>query len=221
VVLKWSLFVPAVLLTVAGGLWLTGWLPWGSDPSIVLDEGHAPSQKVENGSAYDKAAIDLGAAKRVVLPDDAVVWRSAEAGKVGLFMQKTLAFHGHPPEQKSIRDARKNMGCSVKAEEGALVIATFGEWNSHIEGGAYMRMIAVLPEGLELEQRKGLSGEDSAGREWHGQWLTKSKDAKGGYWYGPASPAEGWTAIPDVPDNDRTANGLNTPNRPVRNRSDK
>jgi hypothetical protein len=97
------------------------------------------------------------------------------------------------------------MGCAVRAEGDELLLATFGEWDSHIEGGAQMKLVANVPEGMDVEQRKGLSGEDSAGREWHGQYLTKSKDAKGGYWYGPASPAEGWTAVPDVPDPDRTA----------------
>lgn len=197
VALKWSLVTLAILLAIAGGLWLAGWLPLGNDPSIVIDNsgpGYNRS-KVENGSAYDRAAVHLGAAKKVVLPDDAVVQRSAEAGKVELFMKKTLAFGGHPSERMSIRDARKNMGCAVKAEEGALVVATFGEWDSHIEGGTFMRMIAVIPEGMELEQRKGLSGENSAG--------------------------DGWTAIPDVPDRNRTAQGLAPPERPIRNRMGK
>jgi hypothetical protein len=68
-----------------------------------------------------------------------------------------------------------------------------------------MKLIVVAPAGADIEQRPGLSGENSAGREWHGEYLTKPKDAKGGYWYGPASPASDWTAVPDVPDTDRTA----------------
>jgi hypothetical protein len=68
-----------------------------------------------------------------------------------------------------------------------------------------MKLVAVVPDVCEVEQRKGLSGEDSSGREWDGHYLTKPKDAKDGYWYGPASPAEGWTAVPAVPDPERTA----------------
>jgi hypothetical protein len=135
-------------------------------------------------------------------------------------MKKTMAFGGHPPEGISIRDVRKNMGCAVKVVDGALIVATFGEWDSHIEGGTSLRMVAVVPEGIEVEQRPGLSGDDSAGREWRGEWLTKPKDAKGGYWYGPASPASGWAAIPDVPDDKRTAQ-VGYPNRPVRSRPGK
>lgn len=218
VALWWLTVAVALLAVVVVSMWLAGWLPGGGDPSLDIDEPFAPSQKVENGNAYDRAAVELGTAAKVVLPDDAVIRRSTEIGMVELFMKKTLAFGGHPPERMSIRDARNNMGCAVKAEDRALVVATFGEWDSHIEGGAYMRVIAIVPEGVELEQRKGLSGETSAGREWHGQWLTKPKDAKGGYWYGPASPADGWTAVPTVPDGGRTAKGLGPPNRPLRDR---
>jgi hypothetical protein len=160
---------------------------------------------VQNGSAYDRAGVELGAATKVVLPDNAQVRRTPEGGKVQLFMKKTLSFHGHPPESMSISGARKNMGCAVRTEGTALIVATFGEWDSHIEGGTFMRLVAIIPEGTEVEERPGLSGEKSAGREWHGFYLTKPKDAQGGYWYGPASPAEGWAAVPDVPDPDRTA----------------
>ena len=88
-----------------------------------------------------------------------------------------------------------------------LVLATFGEWDSQIEGGTRMRIVALVPLGVAVEQRAGLSGPYSAGREWHGQYLTKPKEVKEGYWYGPASPADGWTAIPDVPDPERRAEG--------------
>jgi hypothetical protein len=91
----------------------------------------------------------------------------------------------------SIRGALKNIGCAVRVEDDTLVVATYGEWDSRIEGGAYMKVVAVIPDGLVVEQRKGLSGPDSAGHEWHDQYLTKPKDAKDGYWYGPAAPAKG------------------------------
>ncbi|MBO0697929.1 MAG: hypothetical protein J2P46_06025 [Zavarzinella sp.] len=197
---------PAKLVVAALGLALAGCTSEGAsgDPSVVVDKRRAASEKVENGTAYDRAAVDAGAAKKVVLPDTATVRRTAEAGPVRLFMAKHLGFQGHPPEPMSIREARKNMGCAVKAEEDGLVLATFGEFRT-IEGGASMKLVAVVPEGLKIEQRKGLSGHDSAGREWHGTYLTKPADAKGGYWYGPASPAGGWRAVPDDRDPDRTA----------------
>jgi hypothetical protein len=171
----------------------------------MVDKKFRVSDKVENGTAYDRAAVDLGKANKVVLPDSAVVRRAGEAGKLQLFMAKTLSFAGHPPEPMSIREARKNMGCAVRMEGVSLGIATYGEWDSRKEGGAHMKLIAMVPEGVEVEQRKGLSGPDSAGREWHGQYLTKPKDAQGGWWYGPASPADGWVAVPAAPDPERTA----------------
>jgi hypothetical protein len=180
--------------------------PAGSSPgdrSIVLSERFG---NVENGSAFDQAAVDLDKYKKVILPDDAAV-RRGQGTKLQIFMRKTLAFGGHPPEAMSIRTSRKNMGCAVKAEADALVVATFGEWDSHIEGGARMRLVAVVPEGIEVDQKPGLSGPKSAGREWHGQYLTKPKEVKEGYWYGPASPADGWTGVPDIPDSDRKAGG--------------
>src|SRR5262245_58053584 len=100
-VVRWSLIALVVLLVVAGGWWMAGWWP-NFDSSIELSNRFG---KVENGSAYDQAAVDLGATKKLVLPDNAVVQRSGEAGKVQLFMKKTLAFGGHPPEPMSIRNA--------------------------------------------------------------------------------------------------------------------
>jgi hypothetical protein len=206
-VIKWFVLASILVAVVMIGYFLLRGTGQPDDPSIMMAEPFRTvhGRIVENGSAFDKAAVDIGTATRLVLPHDAVVRRQGEAGKVQFFMMKTLAFGGHPPEPMSIRDARKDMGCAVKTDGDALVITTFGEWDSHKEGGARMKLVVLVPEEVEIEQRNGLSGEGSAGREWHGQYLTKPKDAKGGYWYGPASPAEGWRAVPDVPDPDRTA----------------
>jgi hypothetical protein len=192
-----------VLAVVTFALSLTGCSTDG-DPSLATDRHRAPSDKVENGTAYDRAIVDPGSAKRIVLPDTATVRRTVDGSSVRLFMAKRLAFAGHPPEPMGLRDARTNMGCATKVEGNGLVIATFGEW-SNIEGGADVKLVAEVPGGLTVEQREGLSGVASAARGWQGVKVTKPADAKSGYWYGPTTPAPGWSAVPDEPDPDRTA----------------
>jgi hypothetical protein len=159
------------------------------DPSIVLDKERAPSELVENGTAYDRAAVEPGRAKKVVLPDTATVQRTSEPGLIRLFMSKRLGFSGHPKEPISIRAVRKDMGCAIKVEGDALMVATFGEWDSHIEGGYNMKLVVVVPNGLAVEQRKGLSGEKSAGLERRT----------------PENPAGVWSAVLDEPDPNHAA----------------
>jgi hypothetical protein len=81
------------------------------------------------------------------------------------------------------------MGCAVKTEGDALAVGIYGEWDSHIEGGADMKLVVVVAEGLAVEHRKGLSRDKSS------CW-----DRVAG------SMAAGWKAIPDEPDPERTAN---------------
>jgi hypothetical protein len=179
----------------------------GEDRSVVISDRFPPigEVKVENGSAFDRASLDVSPYKVLVLPDDAEVRQGAPDKALQIFMRKVLAYHGHPSERMSVSGERKNMGCAVNAEGDMLTVATFGEWDSHEEGGALMGLLFIVPEGVEVRRQAGLSGEHSAGREWHGVYLTKPKDAKGGYWYGPASPADGWSAVPDIPDTERRA----------------
>lgn len=170
------------------------------DPSIVVDKEHVIDPEVENGTAYDKAVVDLRAARRVVLPDTAVLRRGGGVGTVRLLMAKRLSFGGHPPEPMTLSGARKNMGCAVRAEGGSLVVATYGEWDSRVEGGADITLIAIVPDGLEVKRRKGLSGPRSEAQEHRHESLAKPTPAKGRYWYGPTSPAEGWNAVAAEPD---------------------
>jgi hypothetical protein len=181
-------------VAVLFGLPLFTCLVWCFWPFSFLDRSVVVSRRyvaiggavVENGSAFDRASLDVTPYRVLILPDDSEVREGAPEKTLQIFMCKTLAFGGHPPERMSVSGVRKNMGCAVKAEGDTLTVATFGEWDSHIEGGTFMGLLFVVPEGVEVQ----LSGGHSAGREWHGAYLTKPKDAKGGYWYGPASPAE-------------------------------
>ncbi|MDB5307454.1 MAG: hypothetical protein JWO38_1656 [Gemmataceae bacterium] len=209
VILRLAVVTLAVALAVGGLLWLGGWPGrWANDPSVILKGERSWFSKVENGSAYDQALVELGTSMKVVLPLGTEVRRTAGEGKVQLFMRKTLGFGGHPPESMSIRGARKNMGCAVRVEDGAVVIGTFGEWDSWVEGGAYLRLIAVVPKGVEVELRRGLAGPRSRAGNGGKQPANLPPPRGEGYWYGPVSPADGWTAIPDAPDRDCTAKGL-------------
>jgi hypothetical protein len=78
-------------------------------------------------------------------------------------MAKTLNYGGHPGELMTIRKMREDMGCASREDGDTLLIRTFGEWDSRIEGGAYITLVVVVPNGVEVEQRKGLSGPKNAG----------------------------------------------------------
>jgi hypothetical protein len=158
------------------------------DPSVVVSD-FAPSQKVQNGTAYDRATLDLNGVKKVVLPTEATVRCEGSRGQVQLFMAKRLGFAGHPAENMSVCETRKKLGCASRKEGTMLTVAIYGEWDSGIEGGADMKLVAVVPEGVEVEQRPGLSKPLDAGRAWHGL----------------SHPADGWTAVPDTPDAYHTA----------------
>jgi hypothetical protein len=160
---------------------------------------------VENGSVYEKAIVELDRYHSVAVPEDAIIRREGEVGKLKLYMKKTLAFHGHPGEPMSIRLGRKNMGCAVKEEGDTLVVATYGEWKSK-EGGARMRLICIVPAGFAVEQRSKLSGEESAGhdRDWFQKPAAEPRPKEAGKWYGLFMPAEGWKAVPSTADLEKT-----------------
>jgi hypothetical protein len=161
-VLRRSLAAVLILTLIADAAYV--FVPWWKKRglSIIPTEEFG---KVENGSVFDKAAIDLEGAEKVILPDNAKLRRMSEHGKIYLFMEKQQAYHGHPSAPMSLLGVRKNMGCVAKIEEGTLVVATFGEWDSHIEGGRMLEIVATVPEGVEVAYRKGLSGEGSAGNK--------------------------------------------------------
>jgi hypothetical protein len=168
-----------------------------TDQSVVLSERF--EEQVENGSAYDKATVDLGTLKRLAIPEGVEIVRGDEGAEVQVFMKKTLDFKGHPPEPMSIRTGRKKMGCTTKPEGKVLVLATFGEWRSK-EGGARIKLLLIVPKGVEVEMRKGLAGPESAAHPTSVVSLPGPKEAKDGYWYGPTMPSDGWKAARAVPD---------------------
>jgi len=170
------------------------------DRSVVIAP-KAPSADVENGTAFERGEIDLGTVARLTVPLEADVVQEGSGTKVRLFTAKRLGFSGHPPEKMSIRTARNNFGCATRTEDGALVVGTFGEFATK-EGGAHMKLRIIVPQGIAVEKRAELSGPSSKVHTGSG---LKPRDPKGSYWYGPTSPADGWTIVKTTPDADRTA----------------
>ena len=99
------------------------------------------------------------------------------------------------------------MGCAVKSQPGVLTIATFGEWDSHIEGGADIKkLIAFVADDVVVEKQDRLSGEHSLVVEPPeiARKRVRSK-AEQDEWWEKRYLADGWTAVPTVADSKRTA----------------
>jgi hypothetical protein len=158
------------------------------------------SEKVENGTVYDVATIDGQGVTKVVLPSNASVQKTPGTRSIQLFMAKELSFYGHPPVPISLRSVRAYMGCAIKRDGQALLVATYGEWSS-IEGGSSLRVLAVVPDGIEVVQRDGLAGKESLANQVPGL----HRGGPEGYWYATHVPAIGWTALPSKPDPKKTA----------------
>jgi hypothetical protein len=112
------------------------------DKSVVL--GKPLGESVENGSAHDKATLDLGELERIAIAERAEVIQDNDGWNLHVFINKALDFAGHPPEPMSIRTGRTKMGCATKVEGKTLVIATFAEWTSK-ERGSRIKALGILP----------------------------------------------------------------------------
>jgi hypothetical protein len=189
----------AALLLTAPALSAEPAAPPAEDPSVVVAPNGSAGDVV-NGSAYDRGEIDLGAVKHLTVPADAEVVQEGTGTTVRLFTRKTLSFAGHPPEKMHIRTARNNLGIATQGLADGLVIGTFGEfWTK--EGGAQLKLRVVVPQGIAVEKRTGLSGDSS---KVHAGSGVKPRDPKNGYWYGPTGPSDGWTIMKTMADGERT-----------------
>jgi len=169
---------------------------------LVISKSSA-NPAVVNGFSYEKAALQLPPNKLLVIPQEALVEKKKQGDKVEIYLEKRLNFHGHPPSPMHIRDAREYMGIASREEKDAVFIATFGEWDSRIEGGAFIRMFVCVPDKVELKKAKRLSGEESkAYFDEDSAWmkLMDSPQFKKCYWYGAITPKEGWHRIVTQPD---------------------
>ena len=175
--------------------------PKSEDPSIVFTRVFAGN--IENGSLYDKAEIALTGYSKLIVPETARVRFDEADQRLQIYLKKSLLFVGQIDEPMTVRNTRKYMGLATRKEGEGLVLATFGEWDSHIEGGTWMEIQLIVPKKTTVEIRPDQCGVRSIAHQPIGNWIVKSPDAKDGFWFGRSSPASGWSVVPSVPDPER------------------
>lgn len=161
---------------------------------------------VENGYVFEKGTVQLNQFNYLVVPDNATIVSEASGTAMKIYSRKELTFFGHPSRAMSIKTGYKYMGYCTQVKNDSLFLATFGEWNSYIEGGTSMEHLLCVPNTIHLIKRSGLSGENSIGK---GKTTTYIEPPADCYWYGPFQPGTGWSKVELELDSLRTAENLN------------
>eukprot|EP00727_Mastigamoeba_balamuthi_P001149 m51a1_g11030 hypothetical protein (156) ;mRNA; r:423688-424155 len=152
---------------------------------------------IENGTYRARATIGaehLAGVKKLLLPPCAIS-KSPAGSPVLILYTRTLGFAGHPPLPIPRATVEACMGIAWRyspLHSERLDVATYGEWDSHIEGRASVAVALVeVPEGLETAHSPSHMGEHSvaAGR---GEDVPPPE---GTYWYASAGPALGWKKL--------------------------
>lgn len=107
---------------------------------------------------------------------------------------------------------RRNLGLATTDDGTTLVLATYGEFDTHIEGGASMQVFVRVPKGFPVRIHDGLSGDDSEPVRWPADETSQRAAEAGrvGYWYAPVNPRKGWSLVKLVDDAQRVASHAGT-----------
>jgi hypothetical protein len=162
-------------------------------------------ERVLNGTAYDRSALLVEGSDFLVVPGRARVERTGRYGLVEIYERKSLSFFGHPPDSMSIWTTRLDMGCVWKVGGDSVLLAPYGEWDSHIEGGATMELRIVVPPTLSVLRSTDSTGEDSPCRS--GGWIPSPRRGAVDYRTDSDLCGPGWHPLHQAPDPRRMAAG--------------
>jgi hypothetical protein len=107
---------------------------------------------VTNGTAFDRATIDMGQCRRIVVPSKTEVESSEEPGRLTLMMKKEMGFMGHPPERTTVDEERRQMGCAYRKHDGKIFVGKFGEFDSETRVESSSRSRFVFPREPSLSE---------------------------------------------------------------------
>lgn len=144
---------------------------WSLHPSLL------------NGTVYDRGVLNVAGIDMLVVPTKTKIDRGEKGKEAVLYMEKYHQWAGHPNVPTGPQEMRNEMGCAWKKKGKTLILATFGEWDSRIEGGAGMELRIAVPPGITVRKELELSGPNSLANKALGR-----------------QPAVSWNVIPNIPD---------------------
>jgi hypothetical protein len=144
------------------------------NPRTAILYGDSADYRVTNGTAFDRATIDIGDCRAVVVSSKTKVEFSEKPGKLTLLMEKKMGFFGHPPKSTSIDDIRTKMGCAYRKKDGKIQIGKFGEFDTGGEGGKVITLNVRVSAGTAIERNDETELPHSEGAsvsplEWHNE----------------------------------------------------
>lgn len=195
----WPLFVGVLVCGVIfGGGYAVTWIQDNrdrddrirkqdrNDPSLDFDEPWQPSGTyiVENGRAYDQAAIALPPGTEVILPEDRegtsfTVQTDGSAGTVLVLIEKRLCDFGHYGKTRRLRDFRAERRL-WKRQVGATLVLDPDGGGFHKHGGSEVRVLVRVPPGT-LVRRESIATAHFAGR-YDGQYRASDDAARAAGW---------------------------------------
>ena len=158
---------------------------------------------VHNGTAFDRAELELGEHHTVVIPTRATLVRATGGNSIVIELEKSLGFMGHPGKRFTIDEARREMGCAWLSKDGQLRLATFGEYSCG-DGGKSVTLEVTVPEGITVERDDRYEMSRADGHGARGSKLRQSQEG-GETWYAPEDSDERWHPVADVPNPERAA----------------
>ena len=131
-----------------------------NDSSLVISP-KSVDFNITNGRAYDKAFMKASKYESIIVPKNTKVLTNKKVNDIEIYIEKTLYFVGHPGKPIRIGEVRKYMGVAYKTDGEILTIAAYGEWNSRIEGGAFINLLIVVPKRIRITKKSDLRVEKS------------------------------------------------------------
>jgi hypothetical protein len=157
---------------------------------------------VANGTAFDRATIDMGDCRWILVPSKTEVEFSAEPARLTLLMKKEMGFMGRPPERVTIDEVRRKMGCAYRKRDGKILVGKFGEFDSGGDGGKFVSLKVRAPEGTVIERSDEFELPSGAGARTSPLALhQEGKDL----WCSIEGSSERWTPVFGDPDRETFA----------------
>jgi hypothetical protein len=172
------------------------------NPRTAIIYGSSADPGVSNGTAFDRASIDMGECRWIVVPTKTEVEFSEKPGRLTLLMKKQMGFMGHPPNRTTIDEARQQMGCAYRKHDGKLFVGKFGEFDSGGEGGKFVSLTVRVPEGTVVERSDEL--ELPSGDRARSSPLSLHQEGKD-LWCSVEGSNDHWTPVLGEPDKETYA----------------